>query len=49
VFNFSKSIPVAPKKPKAESAKVEALYGDEKDPICQLVKKILYAEGDFIS
>lgn len=29
-------------------AKPDPLYHDEKDLICQLIRKILYSEGDFI-
>ena len=42
VFKFSNTVP---KKPET---KVEPLYQDEKDPICQLIRKILYSEGDFV-
>lgn len=42
VFKFSNNVP---KKPET---KVEPLYQDEKDLICQLIRKILYSEGDFV-
>ena len=50
VFNFSSSVPImSRKKSEPVEKKVEALYHDEKDPISQLIKKILYAEGDYIN
>lgn len=51
-FNFSKATPQLVKSESAikreELFKVEMLYKDERNPIHMLIKRIVYAEGDFI-